>query len=146
MGFNIYVEEDEDRKIEAWQITKDHDQYVKWNKRLSEAYRDITDMFICSKPFLLQACDFAERPYYGELSPGVFFIDPHEVDFESEVFLVNTEFWEHCCGNLNVHEIVLQLGELIDDEVDRVELLTGWHLKMGLYCFGIYPNEENIPR
>ena len=139
MGFNIYTEDDERRKIESWFLTENHDLYLKWKERLSDAWISASDAFIRTPPVLLHAVDEIARPSYGELAEGVFFQDSHQFNFESECLLVNTQFWKECGRNMSVYEMILKLGEMVESDDERIKTLTDWGLTRGLHCLGVYP-------
>ena len=139
MGFNIYVDEDKTRKIESWHIAESHDLYVKWGERLTEAWLAVSDAFIMPPPLLLSIVDEPSRPSYGEVAKGVFFQDAYQVDFESECLLVNSEFWKECGEEIPVFDMVTLLGQAINSDEGRVEILTEWRFSNRLLCVGVYP-------
>lgn len=140
MGFNIYVDSDKRRKIEWWCITEDHELYCKWGKRLAEACRGISDQFIASKPFLLYTVDEQVevlRP--GMIKEGIFFENINQIDFGAECFLLNTEFWKQCGSEVSFYDMILKMGDLIEDTEKSLEILRDWSLRYGLHCFSVHP-------
>ena len=142
MGFNIYVDEDERRDIEWWIFAETHKMYLDWGERLKDAHLDVSDAFLTSKPFLLSSDSLSSRPLCGEIAKGAFFVEPHQVDFQSECFLVNTLFWEECGGKIPVYDMILLFGEMVLDEQTCYNQLTEWHRNKGLHCFSVYPDKK----
>lgn len=138
MGFNIYVNEDKRRDIESWCFTETHQSYQKWYQRLKIAHEEVSDMFIMPKPFFLYTATDKTRPHIGEISLDIFFREPHQIDFDTDCFMVNTEFWKHCGATQNVFEMIETLGEILSEKEGHLKVLREWQHLYGLHCFAIY--------
>ena len=142
MGFKIDVTLDKERNIESWCMADNNQRLKEWKDRLIEAHKEVSDMFITPKPFLLHSAK-GESPRLGhQISRGVFFCHPTRMFLdESRCILVNVPFLQECFKDTGIIDAFNKLEDINEDIVGCVESFMKWSSETGLHCFKVYQRQ-----